>query len=315
MLDWDDLRFLLAAARSGSMAAAGRRLGVDQTTVARRVAAAEQALGTRVFRRDGRRLLVAASGRSLLERVAAIERQVGVLRQMADETQNRLSGRVRVAAPITFATHFLAPRLPEFRRMYPDIRLELICDVNVSTMTHAEAEVGLRVSHPLADHLDIRVVSDFAFGLYANPGAMRANAIPFDPTDLRRNPFIAYSEDLAELPEGRWITEIFGDAEPVLRVNTTLGLAAAVEAGIGVAPLPCYLGDRSPNLRRVPGTAVLRSERLWLVTLRELRQMARVRAVVDFIARQIRRDRPLLSGRLQDPESLMAADHGAAAGR
>lgn len=309
MLNWDDLRFLLAAMETGSMAAAARRLDVNQTTVARRVAAAERALGTRVFRREGRRLLVTRSGHSLLERATLIERQIGILARMADEAQNRLSGRVRLAAPITLATRFLVPRLAAFRRAYPDIHLELICDVNVSTMTRAEAEVGLRISHDLADHLEVRAVSDLAFGLYANPDAMDVNGVAFDATDLGGNPFVGYSQELSELPEGRWITEVLGGAEPVLRLNTTIGLVAAAEAGIGIAPLPCYVGDCSPKLRRVLATPGLLIERLWLVTLREFRHVARVRAVVDFVARSIRQERPLLSGRLPSGKALIVAEH------
>lgn len=296
-MDWDDLRFLLSAAREGSMAGAGRALGVNQTTVARRVAAAELALGTHVFRREGMRLAVTAEGKALLARADVIEREVGILRHLAGEASSRPAGRVRVTAPLTLATRFLTPMLVEFGRAYPEIRIELFCDLNVSHMTQADAEVGLRISHPLADHLDIRAVSGLAFGLYANPRAMRANGITLDEADITRNPHIGYVEEFADLPEQRWVAELFRGAPATMRVNTTVALAAAVESGLGVASLPCYLGERWKPLRRIEAAGLLKTERLWLVTQRELRSVARVRVVVDFLARKIRQERALLSGR------------------
>ena len=149
---------------------------------------------------------------------------------------------------------------------------------------------------PLTDRLDIRRLCDCGFALYAVPRLAAAAARSLERGGPPWPRYVAFSDEFADLPEDRWIRELFRGAPPVLRTNATTALLAAAQAGIGVAALPRYVGDREPALRRVPTPLPGPTEGLFLVTRREQRGVARVRALVDYLARTIAAERALFVG-------------------
>jgi len=296
MFEWDDLRYLLAIERAGTLSSAARQLNVSHTTVGRRLAMIEHALGTKVFHRRGAHYIRTDSGKIVLERASTIERDIKSLLLAAHDRDETLSGMVRLAAPLALTVSFVMPHLSEFCRLYPAIRLEVNGELNTFSMAKGDADVGLRISQPVSDDFDIRKIADFGFALYGDRSALATNGADLASTRLEDLPYVAYGEEFADLVEERWLRKLFKNAPPRLRSNAINVLVKAAEAGMGVAALPCYLGDRVASLQRLSGAAPVLREKLYLVTHREQRHVRRIRVLVDHLARVAANDQALLSG-------------------
>ncbi|WP_333669503.1 LysR family transcriptional regulator [Elioraea tepidiphila] len=294
--DWDDLRILIAVDEAGTLLGASRVLGLSHTTVLRRLAGAERMLGAKLFRRKRGVLVRTPAGEEVLARAQRIRADMAALTRSARAVDGRLAGSVRLAAPPGLATDVLIPRLGAFLRTYPRIRVALHTDLDFSAMLRGEADVGIRISSPLTDRLDIRRVCDCGFALYALPKLAAAAARALARGSVSRVRYVAFDDNFAAFPEDRWIRELFGSTPPVLRANTTTALLAAARAGLGVAALPRYIGDREPTLGRIQTSLRGPIEGLFLVTRREQRGVARVRALVDYLARVLAEERTLFSG-------------------
>jgi DNA-binding transcriptional LysR family regulator len=282
-LDWDDLRHFLAVARGGSLAAAGRALRVDQTTVGRRIAALERTLGARLFDRRVSGYPLTAVGESIVAEAAAVEAAVHGLEMRAAGHDTRREGAVRVATSETFA-HYLVERLAPFRRGHPGIALQIRTGTAQVDLLRHEADLALRIggrARPTQGTLVARRLGEIGLSLYRT-----------DRGDARD--FILFSDDMEDTPPGRWVRERAG-GRAALRVNSFFAAAGAAVAGIGVALLPCFLGDAYPSLRRAIAVPPLHNE-LWLVVPRDLQKVPRVRALIDHLHTVISADRRLLRG-------------------
>lgn len=291
--DWHDLRVVLAVAEGGSLAAAARALAVDHTTVLRRVGAFEARLGTRLFerRRTGYVLTaagetLAATARQIRDAIAAVERQV----LGADL---RLTGTIRVTTTDTLAHSLLPAALAGFAAAHPTVALELATANAMADLTRREADVAVRPSARPPAHLVGRRVAAIAFAAYAAPAYLAAHPAR---RALDRHTWIGPDDSLASTTIGRWMADEVPDARVVLRADSFTTLARLAAAGLGVAALPCYLGDPWPGLARVRG-AVATTTELWILTHEDLRRTARVHALTEHLARALGDARPLLEGR------------------
>lgn len=271
-VDWNDLRYLLAVARAGTLAGAARRLAVDQTTVARRLAAAEAALGARLFDRAEGRLHPTEAGRAALVRAAEVEQAVEALERGVAGSDAAVAGIVRVTAVPILANHLLVPALPRLLDAHPGLRLELIADPRNLHLSRREADIALRLARPAQGTALARRAGRVDYAVYARRDAGAASL-----------PWVAYEDGSSHLPPARWIAEADGGGAARLRVNDAETILQAVRAGIGRSLLPCFVGDRDPALRRAEGGAVLLSREAWLLVHPEIRSHARIRAVLAWI--------------------------------
>lgn len=295
--NWDDLRILIAIDDAGTLLGAARILGVSHSTVHRRLAAIEKAFNAKLFRRQDNALVRTEVAHSIVEQARLIAQDVSELARLATSAdQGVLSGSVQVAGPHAMVAGFVAQQLPQFYKQYPDIRVTLRGELGVNLLLRGEADVGLRISMPVSEALDIRRVAVCRFGLYGVPNLAAALEKELRRGGRLKTPFVDYSLDHVEMPESRWLKELFLDTPPRTRGNSTPLLYAAARAGVGVAALPCYVGDRLPGLKRIPTPLQGPSEGLFLVTRREQRGVARVRALVDFLTKTISASKSVFSG-------------------
>lgn len=294
--DWDDLRILMAVDEAGTLLGAARALALSHTTVLRRLDRAESVLGAKLFRRQKGMLVRTVAGHEVLARAGRIRSEIVALTRAARASDAALAGSVRLAAPPGLATHILIPRLSEFMRSHPKIQVVLHTDLDFSAMLRGDADVGIRISSPLTDQLDLRRVCDCAFALYAVPKLAAATARAFELGGSSRIRYIAFDDNFISFPEDRWIRDMFGSAPPILRANTTTAILAAARSGLGVAALPCYLGDEEPALCRVRTPLSGPVAGVFVVTRREQRGVARVRALVDFLVNVLADGRAILAG-------------------
>ena len=300
VLNWDDLRHFLAVARAGSTLGGARLLGVNQTTVARRVASLEAALGGAALcerRQAGYRLTEA--GRRAVAHAERMEAEATALVQLLAAEARHAAGTVRATTNELLANLVLVPFVQAFRREHPAIGVELIVDDRRLDIVRGEADVALRAGwRPLEPGLVGRRLCDTGWAVYCSRDyAARHGGAPTTPEALRGHQLVGGEGALAELPGPRWLEATAAGGEVACRSNSLTNLITAVKAGMGLATLPCFVGDVEPDLVRcLPPVEALRGN-LWLVTREELRDAPHVRAFIDALAAHIRPMRPWLSGR------------------
>jgi DNA-binding transcriptional LysR family regulator len=286
-MDWGDLKYVVALARTGSLSAAARRLGAEHTTVARRVAALEAALGVRLFDRTARGYALTAEGEQIAELAYRVEDEVFGIERLASSRQSGLSGVVRISAPPAFASHFLASRLTGLRAAYPALELELAGESRDVSLSRREADLAVRLSRPQPASIVARKLGTMAYGLYAGREYLaRTPAAELD--------YLGYDDSLDQVVQQRWLRALAGERRLALRTNDLTTLHQAAAAGLGAAALPRFLGDPDPRLERLPVDGAAASREIWLLVHPDLRRSPRVRAVMDHLVQLVSDGRPEL---------------------
>ncbi len=291
-VDWDDLRFFLAVDRAGSLAAAARGLAVDKATVSRRLASLEASLAVRLFDRKPDGLSLTPDGLRVRERVARVGAEIAAL--ASELAGGDARGTVHLTVPQWFACRVLAPALPAFRREHPSIDLTLNASSRVLNLAQREAEVALRNAKPAHLSASARRVGTLASALYAARTYLSRRGVPRTPEEIARHDLLAYEQKISYLPAFAWLAA--HDARVVLRGNDALALAAAASAGVGLAVLPCFLGDTDPALTRL-AVAEVATEDIWIVVPAELRRSSRVREVMALVSGVFEKHARALGGR------------------
>ena len=289
--NWDDLRVFLAVAQAGSLSGAARTLGVNHSTVFRRIAAFEERLGVRLFERLATGYLLTPAGEELQDGALRIEEEIASLSRKVSGQDLRLSGTVRVTTIDMLALWLLPRHLARFRAAFPGIEIEVIVSNAALHLGRREADVALRAGNAPEESLVGRRVGRLTFAVYANADcwAQRAGA------DLGAQDWIGFDAEHAAL--ARRFGSFLPGVQPVLRVNSVAAAMAAAKAGIGLATLPTGLADLEPDLQRVTDLPDDFTLDLWLLTHEDLRRTARIRAFMDFLTDSIKKEAALLEGR------------------
>ncbi|MDB5363790.1 MAG: LysR family transcriptional regulator [Rhodospirillales bacterium] len=287
-VDWDDLRYFAALARLGSLSAVARSLGVNHATVARRVARLEAHFGRALFDRRPEGYLPTAAAAMLLEDVGAMDRAAGSLLRRLD-TVARIEGRVRVTATPNLADLLLAGPLGAFAAAHPGIEIELLGDSRNLKLGRREADLALRLARPRDGELLARKLGRLDYG-WVGTADWAARAARGEVLSL-----VGYDESGAALPEARAIARRAAMGAPVaFRSNGPAAQRAAALAGAGVALLPQHLIDGIDGLVPIAVDEPPLSREIWLLVRRDLAKLARVRAVIDWVAAAVKDARGLL---------------------
>ena len=290
-MDWDDLRTFLAVARTGSLTEAARSLGVSYSTVSRRLAGLEEGLGARLFDRDTSGYAPTPVGAEMLESARRMEAEFEGLSRRVRGQDARLAGRVRVATTDALATSFM-PELASFSRRFPDIEVDLLTTPEPAELAMREAEVALLVTDRPPSSLVGRRLAKLPSALYAAQSYLADHPATLDPP---AHVWVGWEDGMAHIPAARWMREHVPHARVACRVSTGTALRAAVQAGVGVAHVLCFLADEEPGLERLcPPEPVLETG-LWLLTHEDLRATGRVRVFLDFMAEAVGRHRRRLT--------------------
>ncbi|GAB1361346.1 LysR family transcriptional regulator [Rhodobacter sp.] len=285
--DWDDLRLFLAVARAGSLSGAARILGVTHSTVFRRIGAFEARLGVRLFDRLPGGYALTAAGEEMRDSAIRIEEEITALALKVTGQDQRPTGTIRITTTDLLAVGVLPRHIAVFRAEWPEIEIEVIVADGVLDLTRREADVALRVGNPGQETLIGRRVGRLAFAVYAAAGR--------PPGDPDGGDWIGYGS--AHGPLSRNLARWWPDARQVYRTNSIIAAHAGAKAGIGLAALPCVIADCDPGLIRAAALPEDFMLDLWLLTHEDLRQTARVRLFLDFMATALAADADLMEGR------------------
>jgi DNA-binding transcriptional LysR family regulator len=277
MVDWEDIRYFLAVAESGTLSGAARSLKVDHATVSRRLAALETELDVTLVDRLPRSCRLTVVGRQVLERAKDMEAGAHGILRLAKAAHAPLVGRVRLSAPPVLVTHLLVEHLARFRTQYPNVKLSLSADGQQVSLSRREADVAVRLVRPSEAGSVARKVGAMHFALYAHRSYAHLNT-------PERWQFIAFDQSYADMPQQRWLLGIAGDRPVACELNHISEHLIAVRAAVGLAGLPYFIGDRDRDLIRVGEGAPPFARDIWLLVHRDLRKTPAVRAVMDFVA-------------------------------
>lgn len=301
-LDWSDLRFALAVGRQGSPGAAARALGVNATTVQRRLDALERHLGARLFERSRSGYRPTEAGTLVLEQAQRMSDQAGEIERRVLGRDGELNGPLRVATAFVVMEHLLPQPLAEFARRYPGIEVEVVENASLGDLsrraaedhdTRHEADVALRLSAQVAEHLVGRQLGQTHCRVYARRGApgLPQSVQPLT-TLLRDAPWVAFERDASLRVYDRWMHRQLAQSQVRVRVDIFNAAAAMLRTGIGVGVLPTFMEPAHPELLPVSEPIPELSVPVWLLTHPDLRQAARVRAfmrhVGDALAERLR---------------------------
>lgn len=285
MLDWNDLKHFLAVGREGNLARAGAKLEMAATTVGRRIAALEEQVGARLFDRTPDGWVLTASGRDLIPHAERIEAEAIAAERILAAASDEARGEVRLTATEMLATRFIAPHLPRFRAMYPEIELDLICTNQVMSLARREADIALRLSRPREDDLVIRRIGTIPLGLYAATSYLDEHGRPEDAErSLRGRHLVLFRKNRHFNRENEWVEERADGAAVVLRSNSVSSVYAAISAGMGIGLLPRIVAESNPRLERLQTESAPEPREIWQSVHRDMRSSARVRPVLDYLA-------------------------------
>ncbi|MTV40713.1 LysR family transcriptional regulator [Duganella radicis] len=271
--DWDDLRFFLALHDAGTLSGAARAVGVEHTTVARRIDALETALAVKLFDRFPKGWSLTAAGRALVPHARQMEDNLhGLMRAASGAAAVR--GKVRVSAPPALASWLLAPRLQPALHRLSGVELDLRGETRETDLMRRESDIALRYNRPTAPGLTVRSLATVAYRLCASEAYLARRA----PAQWE---FLGYDELLQHTPQHLWLEKVRGERRYCLRSNDLGTLFQAAVAGCGVAVLPDYF--RAEALVDIPAPACPVKRKLWIVMHEDVRRAAPVRAVADEI--------------------------------
>lgn len=289
-VSWDDLRIFLAMHRRGSQGGAARLLQVAHTTIGRRIAVLEGALGARLFDRTPAGIALTDMGAALLPRAERVESEILAAERDLRGADARLEGSVRITASDGLVHYIVLPGLAELRRTHPGIAIEVRADTRDLDLSRREADVAIRLSRPKEASLVARKLGTLRFGLYASRAYLERRGIPRSVADLTDHDFIGFDASLDELPQVRWLRKTVPTSRAskgirwAVRATTTSAQVVACAESQGIALLGTFIAPREPRLVPILPRLATPSRETWLVVHQDVRPNARVGAVFDWLA-------------------------------
>lgn len=281
--DWGDLRFFLELARTGTLLGAARRLGVEHTTIARRLDRLEAALGTPLFDRHRGGCTPTEAGQALLPHAEAMESALLAAREELGGQRIAAAGLVRLGAPEVFGTRLLTPALPLLLDAHPELQLELLLLPRFPSLASREVDLAVTLSPPEAGRYVAVPLLELRYQLYASRDYLAAHAPIRSRADLAGHRFVDYAQDTPMGDALRYLDELVAAPRRVFTASGMLAQCAAIEAGIGLGMMTDYVPPAGHDLAVVLADDIDVRRTLWLSAPADLLRLKRVRVVWDFL--------------------------------
>ncbi len=309
-LDWDDFRLVKIIAEANGLAGAAERLGINHSTVFRRLGQMEDNLGVKLFERHRTGYVLTPAGEEMTMLAEQMDENVTTFtRKLAGQAVSP-AGELRVTTNDTLLVHLLTHIFARFIKANPEMRLDVVLANQALNLSKRDADVAIRATDDPPETLIGRRVATIAWAVYGRAADFPEPRPPDSPDSraLFDRTWVALGDNLAGLKAARFVRERVAPENIVYKVNTVLGLAEAVEAGTGIGPLPCFIADAKPNLVRLSEINPEFSAGLWLLTHPDLRQSARVRAFMDFMAAEIGKQKKWIEGSGKRASTLVSVE-------
>lgn len=283
--DWDNLRVFLGVARARSALEASHALGLDQSTISRRVKRLEADIGSKLFDRNSQGHRLTSAGHRLLEHVEKLESTLAAVESDVFGDNMALTGEIRLGATEAFGSYFLAPHLAHFCTRHPSITVDLLPMPRNVNLSKREADASVTVDRPTTDSFVTSKLTQYRLLPYATADYLRQQAPIQDVADLAKLRWIDYVDDLVFADQQVSLHKWLPSARPFLRSTSVIAQLQAVRSGLGIAVLPCFLANREQTLVPVLPELVDITRDFWLVAPAERRELARIKALWDYLRR------------------------------
>lgn len=296
VFNWDDLKHLLAVARTGTTLGAARELGTSQPTVVRRIAALEEATGVNLFDRGHSGYALTEAGRQILPLAQRVNADVLALADALTARRRSAPGVIRLTVP-ELLNDLIFPALCAFQRDFPKVQVQLLLADRRLDLARGEADVALRAGDaPDAENLYVRRMPDGGWTAYVSQGYAATAGVPRTPAELNRHVLIAGEGSVDQLLPMKWLAREAPGAVVAWRCNSLTNVQAAIRAGLGVSMLPCCAGGSDPELVACFSPPEEITRPVWLITRRELARLPHVRALLEAITLHMQAHEVLLAG-------------------
>jgi DNA-binding transcriptional LysR family regulator len=297
VFDWNDLRYFLAVAQSGSTLAAAKALGLSQSTVHRRLAALEDSLGRRLFHRHPTGYQLTKLGEQMRPYAERIEASVASFERHLDSCDPRQIGKVRVACPASAAHRLMRSRvLDKFHARYPGMRAEFVMTEGFLDLAQGEADLAIRQGAPQDEALIARRIADVPWAVFAARTYVERHGRPERPEDIADHSVIEYAGAMKDHAAAQWMRSVAPGAAVTARGNSVSEVLMAVKSGVGLAPLPVPFAAHDNDLVTVVDPLPELTYPFYLVIHRDMKHAPRVRAFLNFVTAEIRTVRQVLAG-------------------
>jgi DNA-binding transcriptional LysR family regulator len=283
VLSADNLGVFVEVARSGRLTEAAKHLGLDQSTVSRRMSQLERSIGQRLFHRDHTGWTLTDAGIRLLVHAEAVEAAIQAAREDLLESNTALKGSVRVLTPDGFASYLVNPGLTRIRQAFPELAIELVSSNQHTSLSTREFDVAVSIERPVARAVTVAKLADFEMGAYATPAYLDAQPPIESVDDLRHHQFVWYVEGSLGLPTYEALFHAVPTARLAILTNTMSAQVEATAQGLCLGYLPTWVGDAVEGIVRVEGIDVSMPNSYWLVVPTQFARLARVRAITRCI--------------------------------
>lgn len=294
MLSWDDFRYVKAIALGRSLASAADGLGVNHSTVFRRLAQIEGRLGSRLFERSRTGYSLTPCGEEMVRLAERMEDDIVTFERQVTGHDLRPSGELRITTNDALGAYVLGDVFAGFRRAYPEILLDVLVSNQTLNLTRRDADIAIRGTYRPPDTLVGRRIANFGCAVWGQAGGEEVMSDPAAFTTTRD--WVGLGEHLAATKMAKWLRDHVPSERVVFRVNSVLSLAEAVAAGIGLALIPFFIGSNLPRVRQLTPRIPEVGGDLWLLTHPDLRQTARVRAFMDYAGVELAKKRRMIEG-------------------
>ena len=291
---WDDLHLVLQLGRTGSARAAAQALGLDASTVRRRLRALEETVQARLFELRAGALTPTPEGQALLRVGQQMDEAASSLQHAGVDRARQLKGVVRVSTMEGFGAAWLAPRLARLALEHPLLSLELVTASAPVNLHDREADISFNMTRPQAAGLRTRSLGEFSVGLYGASSYLDKRGRPTSRRDLEQHDFVGYVRELLAVPEADWLGELMRGSRLRFASTSLHAQMRAVAQGAGLGLLPRFMAMGEAGLEHVLPDEVAIQRRWWLVMREGERQLARIRIVADYLIDALERDRLLL---------------------
>ena len=291
-LNWDEFRLVKAIAQARSLVGAAQALGLNHSTVFRRLATIETAVGARLFERSRAGYQATAAGEEMVDLAGRMGESILEFERRVAGRDVKPTGDLKVTTVDSFAVHLLPAILGRFLKINPAMQVEIALSQQYLNLSRRDADVAVRATSRPGDTLVGRRICPIRWGMFATSALVQE----WGKDLIERAPFVNFSDAYAPINTRKWIETHISARRQAYKVNSVLGLASAASGGAGAAILPCFVGDRTPGLVRVGDPILELDVDLWILTHADLRYSARVRAFMDFVGNELAKLRPLIEG-------------------
>lgn len=287
--DWNDYQFFLKVALLGTLTAAADTLGVNHSTVFRRINALEKKMDVRLFERLKTGYVLTEAGEEILDRVQRIENEIHEIDRKLLGKDIRLSGSIKVSTTDTLGYYWLPPYIRKFKTEYPDIIIDVDIKTRFTDLSKREADIVIPTANEQPDYMVGRKLAPIIFRLYASESYIRRRGIPKNIDDLSSHSLLLPNEALAGLPIIKWLKKYISDKAIAASSDKLTGLYKMAQQGLGIVPLPHYVGDPDPILVKVMEVPQQFHRAVWILTHPDLRHTARIRAFMGFMKKEVKK--------------------------